>query len=39
MGGSPGDVDKVPETQVKRQKGWRMSSNVGEASEGLENGR
>ena len=36
MGGSPGDVSEVPVTLMKRQKGWRMSCDVGEATEGLE---
>ena len=37
MGGSPGDVSEEPVTQEKRKKGWRMSCEVGEAMEGLEN--
>ena len=37
MGGSPGDVDQVPMTKVKQRKGWRMSYDVGKATEGLEN--
>ena len=37
MGGSPGDVSEEPVTQEKRKKGWRMSCDVGEATEGLEN--
>ena len=37
MGGSPGDVSEEPVTQEKRKKGWRMSYDVGEATEGLEN--
>ena len=36
LGGSPGDVSEEPVTYEKR-KGWRMSCNVGEATEGLEN--
>ena len=34
MGGSPGEN---PVTQEKQKKGWRMSCDVGEATEGLEN--
>ena len=34
MGGSPGEE---PVSQEKRKKGWRMSCDVGEATEGLEN--
>ena len=34
MGGSPGEE---PVTQEKRKKGWRMSCDVGEATEGSEN--
>ena len=37
MGGSPGDVSENPVTWEKRKKGWRMSCDVGEATEGLEN--
>ena len=37
MGGSPGDVSENPMTQGKRKKGQRMSCDVGEATEGLEN--
>ena len=37
MGGSPGDVSEEPVTQEKRKKEWRMSCDVGEATEGLEN--
>ena len=37
MGGSPGDVSENPVTQEKRKKGWRMSCDVGEATDGLEN--
>ena len=33
MGGSPGDVSE----EQKRKKGWRISCNVSEAAEGLEN--
>ena len=37
MGGSPADVSEEPVTWEKRKKGWRMSCDVGEAPEGLEN--
>ena len=37
MGGSPGDVSEEPVTYEKRKKGWRMSCDVGEATESLEN--
>ena len=37
MGGSPGDVSEEPVTYEKRKKGWRMSCDIGEATEGLEN--
>ena len=37
MGGSPDDVSENPVTQEKRKKGWGMSCDVGEATEGLEN--
>ena len=37
MGGSPGDVIEEPVTYEKRKKGWRMTCDVGEATEGLEN--
>ena len=37
MGGSPGEVRDVHVTQVKQRKGCRMSCDVGEAAEGLEN--
>ena len=36
MGGWPGDVSEEPVTYEKRKKGWRMSCEVGEATEGLE---
>ena len=36
MGGSSGDVSEEPVTE-KRKKGWRMSCDVDEATEGLEN--
>ena len=38
MGGSPGYLSEDPVTQEKRKKGWRMSCDVGEATEGWENG-
>ena len=37
MGGSSGDVSEEPVTYEMRKKGWRMSCDVGTASEGLEN--
>ena len=37
MGGSPGDVSEEPVTYEKRKKGWRMSCDVGKATEGLQN--
>ena len=37
MGGSPGVLSEELVTQEKRKKGWRMSCDVGEATEGLEN--
>ena len=37
MDGSPGDVSEEPVTYEKGKKGWRMSCDVGEATEGLEN--
>ena len=37
MGGSPGDVSENPVMYEKRKKGWRMSGDVGQAMEGLEN--
>ena len=37
MGGSPGDVSENPVTKEMLKKGWRMSCDVGEATEGLEN--
>ena len=37
MGGSPGDVSEEPVTQEKRKKGWRMSCDVGKATDVLEN--
>ena len=32
MGGSPGDVSEDPVTLEKRNKGWRMRCDVGEAT-------
>ena len=32
MGGAPDDVSEEPVTQEKRKKGWRMSCDVGEAT-------
>ena len=37
MGGSPSDVSEEPVTQMKRKKGWRMSCDIGKATELLEN--
>ena len=37
MGDSPGEVREVPVTEVKQHKGCRMTCDVGEAAEGLEN--
>ena len=37
MGGSPGDVSEEPVTYEKGNKGWRMSCDVGDATEGLKN--
>ena len=37
MGGSPGDRGEVPVTYVKQLKGCRISCDVGEATEGLDN--
>ena len=37
MSGSPGDASEEPVMQKKRKKGWRMSCDIGEATEGLEN--
>ena len=34
-GGSPGDVSEEHVTLEKLKKGWRMSCDVGEATEGL----
>ena len=36
-GGSSGDASKEPVALEKRNKGWRMSCDVGEATEGLYN--
>ena len=37
MGGSPDELGEELVTQEKRKKGWRMSCDVGEATEGLDN--
>ena len=37
MGGSPSDAREEPVTYEKRKKGWRISCDVGEATEALEN--
>ena len=37
MDGSPGNVSEGPVTLVKPRKGWRMSCDVDDATEGLEN--
>ena len=37
MGGSPGELSEELVMQEKRKKGWRMSCNVGEVTERLEN--
>ena len=37
MGGSTGDVREEPVMYEKRKNSWRMSCDVGEAMEGLEN--
>ena len=37
MGGLPGDVSEDPVMYEKQKKDWRMSCDVGEATEGLEN--
>ena len=37
MDGSPGDISEEPVMQEKGKKGWRISCDVGEATEGLEN--
>ena len=37
MGGLPGDVSENPVTLEKQNKGWRMSCDVGEVMERLEN--
>ena len=36
-GRSPGELSEELVTQEKRNKGWRMSCDVGEATEGFEN--
>ena len=37
MDGSPGDVIENPVGKEKQKKGWRMSCDVDEATEELEN--
>ena len=37
MGGSPGDISEESVMKQKRKMDWRMSCDVGEATEGLEN--
>ena len=37
MGSLPSDVSEEPLTYEKQKKGWKMSCDVGEATEGLEN--
>ena len=37
MGGSPGELSEELVTQEKQKKGWRMSCDVGEVTERLEN--
>ena len=37
MGSSPGELSEELVTYEKRKKGWRMSCDVGETTEGLEN--
>ena len=37
MGGSLGNVSEEPVTQEKRKKVWRISCDVGEVTEELEN--
>ena len=37
IGGSPGDVTEEHVAQENGKKAWRMSCDVGEATEGLEN--
>ena len=37
MGGSPSELSEELVTYEKREKGWRMNCDVGEATEGLEN--
>ena len=37
MEGSPGEVSENPVTLEKRKNGWRMSCDIGEATEELEN--
>ena len=37
IGGSLGDVSEEPGDVGEAKKGWRMSNDVGQATEGLEN--
>ena len=37
MSSLPGDVSENPVRYEKRKKGWRMSCDIGETMEGLEN--
>ena len=37
MGSSPGDISEEPVMYDKRKKGWRLSCDVGKATERLEN--
>ena len=34
MSGLPGDISEEPVTSEKRKKGWRISCDIGEATEG-----
>ena len=36
-GGSPSELSEEPVTEKKRNNGWRMNSDVGEATGGFEN--
>ena len=38
LSGSPGELSEEFVTLEKRKKSWRMSCDLGEATEGLENG-
>ena len=37
QGGMAGELSEELVTQEKQKKGWRMNSDVGKATEGLEN--